>query len=394
MSLKKCPICLSIDLTSILSLRDAPIYPVVYAGKQDNVLTDLEFVSCNRCGHIYNGADASTAVKSLITQDIPWFLQVTEAQKEYARKAVDWIGKDIVSGKKILEIGGASGAMTEILAEDAREVVLLEPNKGFERQLQKNSNIRFIEGVFPDDLPDEKFDLIICQHVLGQVPDPTLFMAAIRNHLTSGGHLYVGTGFADYIANHASICSFSFQSQNIFFKTAFLTLVEKVGFHVERTRAEEQNVGFFASPVEPKSVENVLRGLPEIVKDLAKRLASQKENGRKLLSNLEGKIAIYGASAGAQSFLSIYPDIENVVMAFDDTECFEGLEIPKKGKGIPIMRPKKELLSDIDTVIICCFQHDLQISEKLKKIGFSGTVLTLRAGLDAGVDGRPASLFH
>ena len=48
MSLKKCPICLSIDLTSILSLRDAPIYPVVYAGKQDNVLTDLEFVSCNR----------------------------------------------------------------------------------------------------------------------------------------------------------------------------------------------------------------------------------------------------------------------------------------------------------------------------------------------------------
>ena len=81
MSLKKCPICLSIDLTSILSLRDAPIYPVVYAGKQDNVLTDLEFVSCNRCGHIYNGADASTAIKSLITQDIPWFLQVTEAQK-------------------------------------------------------------------------------------------------------------------------------------------------------------------------------------------------------------------------------------------------------------------------------------------------------------------------
>ena len=57
-------------------------------------------------------------------------------------------------------------------------------------------------------------------------------------------------------------------------------------------------------------------------------------------------------------------------MAFDDTECFEGLEIPKKGKGIPIMRPKKELLSDIDTVIICCFQHDLQISEKLKKIGW------------------------
>ena len=137
-----------------------------------------------------------------------------------------------------------------------------------------------------------------------------------------------------------------------------------------------------------------LRPRPDFMEDFAERLQSQYQKGSDALKNIKGPIAIYGTSGGAQAFLGLFPEFEDIVIAFDDNKGFDGLEIPKEGMSIPITRPSKDTIDKIKTVIICSYKHDLAIQEKLRELDFKGDIYSMRIGPDAGTEGRPPSLFH
>jgi len=389
-----CPVCSHVKATRLLAVPKAPLFPVCDPGYQGQKLVALEFVSCDRCGHIFNCLDTSDAMRDLVTQDIPWFVQVNHAQLAVTENVVEWIGHANISGKRVLEIGGAAGALTLALADHALEVISVEPNKGFVREKPSNSNIHYVEGIFPDDAPPGRYDLIVCQQVICQIPDPADFLTHIRKALSPEGLLYLSTESAESVVNNISLSSFQVQAQNIFSESSFMALAEHIGFSIVSWKIAGKNFRVLASTADSHHIEETLRPRPDFMEDFAERLESQYQKGSDALKNINGPIAIYGTSGGAQAFLGLFPEFEDIVIAFDDAKEFDGLEISGNVSTIPITRPSKKLLNEIETVIICSYQHDLSIQKKLRELNFNGDIYSMRTGPDAGAEGRPQSLFH
>ena len=88
---KICPVCSHVKATRLLTVPKAPLFPVCDPGYQGQKLVALEFVSCDQCGHIFNCLDTSDAMRDLVTQDIPWFVQVDPAQLAVIENVVEWI---------------------------------------------------------------------------------------------------------------------------------------------------------------------------------------------------------------------------------------------------------------------------------------------------------------
>src|SRR5882762_7747047 len=93
---------------------------------------------------------------------------VTHRDRNQRLLEVDLILQDLPKGKRILDIGCGNGFSTSIFAQHADFVVgidYMEPMiERAKRTLGHVVNIRFeVQDVLNLDLPDDKFDVAICQ---------------------------------------------------------------------------------------------------------------------------------------------------------------------------------------------------------------------------------------
>jgi len=93
-----------------------------------------------------------------------------------------------------LELGSATGQLTELLAQACSRVVAVDGSSRFvaiAKARPGNRNVRFIESMFEDlDLTD-RFDVIIMHHILEHVEDPRSLLGKARNLLLPGGVLAI-----------------------------------------------------------------------------------------------------------------------------------------------------------------------------------------------------------
>ena len=62
-------------------------------------------------------------------------------------------------------------------------------------------------------------------------------------------------------------------------------------------------------------------------------------------------------------------------MSLDDNPDFSGCALYSKEQVVPIFRPDKESLADIDNVLIIAYLHEQAIVQRLKTIGFKGQIV-------------------
>ena len=98
------------------------------------------------------------------------------------RKAARFIPK----GARVLDVGSDDGAMFEYLGDR------IESGLGIDHGVESvpsNGRWRVIAGTFPDDVPDERFDVITALAVLEHIPDDVLasFRDACIARLEPGG---------------------------------------------------------------------------------------------------------------------------------------------------------------------------------------------------------------
>ncbi|OAI01139.1 class I SAM-dependent methyltransferase [Methylomonas methanica] len=125
-----------------------------------------------------------------------------EQNSEYFRISRPEIVKFLPSHyKKVLEIGCGEGCFRKNLT-DSSEVWGIEPT--IAGNVAARSFFKVLNGFYHDvynDLPDNYFDLVICNDVIEHMPDHNQFLVSIKNKMTTDGCIVGSIPNVRYIGN-------------------------------------------------------------------------------------------------------------------------------------------------------------------------------------------------
>lgn len=123
-------------------------------------------------------------------EEDPWHLDDFAYERRRLELVLSCLGRERY--QRILEVGCATGQLSEQLTGRADTVVAIDAS---ERALQIARNrtgaVRWIRGAVPDDLPDEKFDVVILSEIGYFLDGPELIatLRSARRHLTARGEI-------------------------------------------------------------------------------------------------------------------------------------------------------------------------------------------------------------
>lgn len=98
-----------------------------------------------------------------------------------------------VKGFRTLECGAASGLMTEILIQSARELEVVEAAKHYADGLQNRlgTSVKIHNVLLENFCPDKKFEVIVIAGLLHHLQYPQQILKNARQWLTSDGSLFL-----------------------------------------------------------------------------------------------------------------------------------------------------------------------------------------------------------
>lgn len=100
--------------------------------------------------------------------------------------------KPFFKGNLGLELGPATGYMTNLLHEDFENLVIVEGSESLLKQVPEYTNVTKIHSLFETYSPNLKFDTIILNHVLEHIENPTDLLKRIFNWMKDDGVAIVG----------------------------------------------------------------------------------------------------------------------------------------------------------------------------------------------------------
>jgi len=337
----------------------------------------LTIVRCNGCGYLYN-RDFDPELIDRMYGDTPLTnIPVAPHMIDRLQGLLDWIGKAHYAGKRVLEIGGGSGHFAFALARTAREVTVYEPCL----QLPPASvtNVTIVRSTFPGRDPITPVDFVACRQVIEHVVSPVDTLKAMRSVLVPDGMAYIEMPLARYIEEHASAIDFTLQHVHYFSEAHFRAMAAQAGFVPVKTMVtpDGHDFGFLLRVSEP---EPMARPAGSASADtLAARLAEKIGRGQRRLAGLDGTIALYGANSLAQGTLKLFCEGRRIAAVFDDNDCYAGYGMYNASGVVPIFKPERTRLDEIDAIIIAAYLHDRVIAGKLRAAGYRGRILTMRA---------------
>lgn len=399
-SLDRCGVCGSTTAESVLAVAHSPIHPFRPPGlpPSEAEFGRLEIVRCGGCGHLYNaGFDPARAEElygAFVLTNTPVSESMINALEETARFILRRIAPDPV----VLEIGGGVGALALLLARTSREVHLIEPSRALSPERFAGTGVTLHQAMFPaPTLGDRRFDLVISRQVLEHVPDPGPFLAALRARMADGGYAYIEVPSAEYIRRARSIVDFHYPHVHYYRRGEIEVLFRRAGFAVVETVEVKSghDVGFLlrAGSSGPETGEAAVRAAPGDDSEFAEAIAARRARGEERLSVLGGAIGLYGANAYSQALLGLYPETRGIKTMFDDTPQYAGQIAYGPQHALEIGPPSRDRLRGLDAVVITAYLHDLAIARKLRGLGFSGAIYTVRSDQEAGRAEVPPSLF-
>lgn len=401
-----CPICGATGIRRVFSLEHAPVYQMLKAGEAvtADCFAPLDVVRCQACGHLYNRSYAAELGDKMYRGDVLSNVPVHISMSQHLERIADWIGPEHYAGKRVVEIGAASGHLARILARDARSVVVFEPSAGLRTAMLPEKNIELVKETFVASMAPQRADLIVCRQVLEHLADPLRLLSDMRSALAPEGRLYLEVPRAEYIEERTALYDFLYAHVQYFHERNLLRLAVKAGFRLERSwqLKDEHDAGFLFSHSESAGRDLGSEQAPVFADDLAERIDDRRRSGRGYLSGLAAPIALYGANWIGLTFLSVHQSDRKFDCFLDNNADYGSYAVYSKTQSLPVRLPTLEVLRDIRTVIITAYLHQEAITETLGVLGYAGKVVSIepelaeipRANLTREDVQSPDDVFH
>jgi len=379
--LSHCVVCDASYVRPVWSVERAPLYPFrpVERIGSDFGFGKLAIVECDRCGHLYNAAFDAGGADDLYAS----FVLTNQPVSPSMLKAVEMVAEIILRHAKprpsVLEIGGGGGALSLQLASHAREVHLVEPSRAVTPARFADTGVTLHNTMFPAaTLGRQTFDVVACRQVIEHVPEPALFLAALRNQLSEDGLVYLELPSAEYIRQHRSIVDFHYPHVHYYRRCEMTALLLRAGFAVVDVIdiKNGHDMAFLLAASSPSDAASMPRppgdGLSDALMDGYRR-------GARRLADMAAPVALYGANAYSQALLGLYPDVTIFGGIFDDTPSYAAKSAYGPHTDLPIELPTAEKLRRYTAILITAYLHDQPIAEKIRAMGFSGPIHTVRS---------------
>lgn len=112
----------------------------------------------------------------------------TPLGRPYVADFLEFIDRVTPRRGRALEIGAGVGYMSRLLRETGWRVDSIEPGRGYERHWERHG-VRVINDFFPTADAKGPYDLIVFYTVLEHILDVSGFLAAVADHLGTGGRV-------------------------------------------------------------------------------------------------------------------------------------------------------------------------------------------------------------
>lgn len=194
--IRKCDLCEDTGPFKVLVEQRASDDPrLSMLGIEGNYRT----VACRKCGWIFKPIEFTGAQLEKLYDIVGG--SATSDLIENDTRSADLLAFvtniiEITPSQKltILDVGGGIGQVTRAFAEAGHVVHVLDMSKN----VVEDSRFTFHRGTLADFSPPHLFDLVMLNHVMEHVWEPSSQLAKCRSLLKEGGHVYIEVPFELY----------------------------------------------------------------------------------------------------------------------------------------------------------------------------------------------------
>jgi 2-polyprenyl-3-methyl-5-hydroxy-6-metoxy-1,4-benzoquinol methylase len=157
------------------------------------IQSPLRRISCLACGAASHAQRISDAdVNAIFDESYSLATAAPKSDAARGRAYADWICKQGLTPRSILEVGCGSGSLLRELAAAWPRATCFGIDPALPEADSSDPRLRLARG-FVDDIPadSEPFDLIIAINVIEHVPSPVSFLTTLYSHLAPGGHVFI-----------------------------------------------------------------------------------------------------------------------------------------------------------------------------------------------------------
>ena len=392
-NIRSCPICESSDFKEIIFVARAPKFHVISAETEltENLFGEVRLVECSNCQHLFNNAiqaNEKNPGHGSFSTNAP----VSQSMVDRRKKIMEFLSADGELSLNVLEVGAGSGALATIFVESKNRVTVVEPEPTLDINRLEKLGIRVIQDVWPTNkLDSEKYDLILCVQVLEHTKQPREFLLELAKFIKDDGRVYLEVPSGDWVKMHGSAIDVHFPHWNYFTETMIQKLAAECNLNISE-RCELVNgrdIGYIMQRIAIKS--DYTFQVPFQAFDLDKLEESLEiANSQITKWNTSINYAFYGTNSQSQAAFGLLTGCKPKFV-FDDTPSYRGSFAYSSQFRFPIFEPSSDHLKEVDAVMISVYIHDEAIVKKIREMGFSGEIFSLRPPSDPS--GKVKSLF-
>ncbi len=195
----KCKIC-NFETVPALNLERQPLAND-YEGEHG--FFPLAVNHCPACGH---GQLAAEVDPKILFSHYPYVTGTSQTLRTYCEEFAEMVTRENDPDGALLEIGCNDGTQLRAFKSRGWNIHGCDPASNMAKAQEGLPVLREFWSLKTADEWDHRFDVIVAQNVLAHVPDPVLFLAAVRLALKPDGIAYIQTSQADWLRNAEFDC--------------------------------------------------------------------------------------------------------------------------------------------------------------------------------------------
>lgn len=379
-----CPGCGGSSLSPVLRLPRQPAilnYRFATAAEARRVpRRDVTLVFCPTCGLVFNSTfDAKAVPYDSRYENRQCYSPAFNAHLTALAEGL--IRRNDLAGGRILEVGCGKGDFLRQLCATAKA-----SGDGYDTSYEPSSapeprGVRFhARYVAPEDI-DRPYQAILCRHVVEHVPDIDDFLRMMHSLAVAAGDpvVVIETPRLEWILENACLWDVFHEHCNYFLEAALAELCRRAGFRVVRQRpvfgSQYQLLELRCARVVRRVSKTALPS-PGRIRTQATRAVQQLERlHQRILRAAEGNAwAIWGAGAKGVALVNLLPS-SRPKCVIDSNPAKQGGVLP--GTAVRIVSPEDPIVPRLGLIVIANPNYATEIGADLKRVGYSGRLLTL-----------------